>query len=105
VLPPSLTYLVRPFSVSQGYGLVLRMMALLQDSDVRVVHVEPGAAVIQWHAGKDTSHVPDSLEATGHLWHLPGPAGCARPDPAHRRRAAGGQGPGAALHPEGRRLL
>jgi PAS domain S-box-containing protein len=59
--PPSLTYLVRPFSVTQGYHLVLRMMALLQDSDVRVVHVEPGAAVIQWHAGKDTSHVPDSL--------------------------------------------
>jgi PAS domain S-box-containing protein len=60
--PASLTYLVRPFSVTQGYHLVPRMMALLQDSDVRVVHVEPGRAVIQWYAGKDTAHVPESLK-------------------------------------------
>jgi PAS domain S-box-containing protein len=60
--PPSLTYLVRPFSMSQGYHLVPRMMALLQDSDVRVGHVGPGTAVIQWHAGKDTAQVPESLK-------------------------------------------
>ena len=60
--PASLTYLVRPFSVSQGYGLVPRVTALFQDTDVRVVHVEPGTAVIQWYAGKDTAQVPENLK-------------------------------------------
>jgi PAS domain S-box-containing protein len=60
--PSSLTYLVRPFSVTQGYGLVPRVAALFQDTDVRVVHVGPGAAVIQWYAGKDTAQVPESLK-------------------------------------------
>jgi PAS domain S-box-containing protein len=60
--PTSLTYLVRPLSVSQGYGLVPRVTAFFQDTDVRVVHVEPGAAVIQWHSGKDTAQVPENLK-------------------------------------------
>jgi PAS domain S-box-containing protein len=60
--PSSLTYLVRPFSVTQGYSLVPRVTALFQDTDVRVVHVEPGTAVIQWYASKDTAQVPENLK-------------------------------------------
>jgi len=57
----SLSHVVRPFSVSQGYSLVPRLTALFQDTDVRTVRVDPGSAVIQWHAGRDTAQAPEIL--------------------------------------------
>ncbi|MBN1888028.1 MAG: SpoIIE family protein phosphatase [Thermoflexales bacterium] len=59
--PPALINIVRPLSLRQIYTWMPRLVAKVTETDIRVVRVTPGSAVIQWYPHVQFSRLPQSL--------------------------------------------
>ncbi len=58
-IPQSAKWVARPFSIAQAYQILPRLLAKFTHTDVRVLEVRPGRAVLQWWPQQEMTHVPD----------------------------------------------
>ncbi len=72
-VPPSLVWLLRPFSIAQIYAAIPRLLTRFANTDIRVLEVTDGRAVLQWRPTRELAHL------------AAGPAGSAAYGPAYVR--------------------
>ncbi|MBN2004854.1 MAG: response regulator [Anaerolineae bacterium] len=58
-IPQSAKWVARPFSIAQVYQILPRLLAKFTHTDVRVMEVRSGRAILQWWPQQEMTHVPD----------------------------------------------
>ncbi len=59
-IPPSLVWLTRPFSLSQVYAAVPRLLARFSNTDIRVCKVAATYAIFQWRPTRELALLPEA---------------------------------------------
>ncbi len=59
-IPPSLVWLTRPFSLSQVYAAVPRLLARFSNTDIRVCEVASTYAILQWRPTRELALLPEA---------------------------------------------
>ncbi len=84
-VPPSLVWLLRPFSIAQIYAAIPRLLGRFANTDMRVLEVTDDHAILQWRPTRELAYLAaepaGSTEPTGSA----GPTGSAAYGPAYVR--------------------